>query len=99
MRLGSRKSKNLYNLFWHSDLFKNLLSCVPLIFLVLQETLSQSAFATLETRRGMGRPNFCKDLWGKIGQKLPIADRRVPSNDPRNNCGTHFGSSSLLVSN
>ena len=27
----------------------------------------------------------------------PIADRRVPSNDPRSFCGTHFGSSSLLV--
>ena len=29
----------------------------------------------------------------------PIADGRVPSNNPRNNCGTHFGSSSLVVSN
>ena len=28
----------------------------------------------------------------------PIADRCVPSSDPRNNCGTHFVSSSLLVS-
>ena len=27
----------------------------------------------------------------------PIADRRVPSNDYRNNCKTHFVSSSLLV--
>ena len=27
----------------------------------------------------------------------PIDDRRVPSNDPRNNCETHFVSSSLLV--
>ena len=24
------------------------------------------------------------------GKNWPIADRRVPSNDPRNNCGTHF---------
>ena len=31
-------------------------------------------------------------------QYWPIADRRVSCNDPRNNCGTHFGSSSLLVS-
>ena len=28
----------------------------------------------------------------------PIADWRVPSNNPRNNCGTHFSSSSLVVS-
>ena len=28
----------------------------------------------------------------------PIADRRFPSNHPRNNCGMHFGPSSLLVS-
>ena len=28
----------------------------------------------------------------------PIADRRVPSNDPINTCGTHFLSSSLLLS-
>ena len=28
----------------------------------------------------------------------PIADRRVPNNDPRMNCGTHFVSSPLLVS-
>ena len=28
----------------------------------------------------------------------PIDDRRVPSNDPRNNCGTHFSSSPFLVS-
>ena len=28
----------------------------------------------------------------------PIADRRVPSNNPRINCGKHFGSSPFLVS-
>ena len=28
---------------------------------------------------------------------LPIADRRVPNNEPRSNCGTNFGSSSLLA--
>ena len=31
-------------------------------------------------------------------KKWPIADRHIPSNDPRNHCGTHFGSSSLLDS-
>ena len=30
-------------------------------------------------------------------KKWPIADRRVHSSNPRNNCGTHFGSSSLRV--
>ena len=36
-------------------------------------------------------------LLGPRKKNWPIADRRVPSNDPRNTCGTHFGSSSLLV--
>ena len=31
-------------------------------------------------------------------KKWPIAERRVPSNYPRNNCGAYFGSSSLRVS-
>ena len=31
-------------------------------------------------------------------KQWPIADeRRLPSNDPRNNCGMHFGFGSLLV--
>ena len=33
---------------------------------------------------------LCRDFW-------PIADRRVSSDDPRNNCETHFGPSFLLV--
>ena len=33
-----------------------------------------------------------------IGKKWPIADRRVPNKDPRNNSGTHFASISLLDS-
>ena len=28
------------------------------------------------------------------GKNWPITDRRIPSNDPRNNCRTHFGPSS-----
>ena len=31
------------------------------------------------------------------GKNWPIADRRVPSSDPRNNSGTQLGSSPLLV--
>ena len=38
----------------------------------------------------MGRVNFRKDVWDCYW--------RVPSYDPRINCGTHFGSCSLLVS-
>ena len=32
------------------------------------------------------------------GKNWPIADQRIPNNDPINNCGTHFGSSALLIS-
>ena len=36
-------------------------------------------------------PGTGKKMW-------PIADRRVPSDEPRSNCGTHFGSSSQFPS-
>ena len=36
------------------------------------------------------------DILPGTGKKWPIADRRVSSDNPRNNFGTHFGSSSLL---
>ena len=55
------------------------------------------SFAILEKRGKLGRVNFRKEFWDYF-QNWPIADRRVPSNAARNNCGTHFGSSSLLVS-
>ena len=42
-------------------------------------------------------PSFTPLLLGK-GKNWPIAKRRVPRSHPRNNCGTHFGSSSLLFS-
>ena len=60
-----------------------------------------SAFVNLKLRRKLGRLNFGKDFWDcfqEQGKNWPIADRRVPSNNPRNNCGTFFGSSSLVVS-
>ena len=37
-------------------------------------------------------------LLGTGKKNWPIADWRVPSNNPRNNCVTQFGSSSLVVS-
>ena len=43
------------------------------------------------------RVNFRKDFWDcrKVREKIwQIADRRVPSGDTRNNCGTYFGPSS-----
>ena len=58
-------------------------------------------FVTLETRRRLGQVYFRKDFrdcYYRDGKNWPIADQRLPSNDPRNNCRTHFDSSSLLVS-
>ena len=58
-------------------------------------------YLALETRRKLGRVNFRRLLRLLLGtgkKNWPIADRRVPSNDTRNNCGTYFSSSSPLVS-
>ena len=47
----------------------------------------------------MGRVHFRKDFWDcfqGLGKNCPIADRHDLSNDPRINCGTHFGFSSFL---
>ena len=60
--------------------------------------LTAKIVATLESRRELGRVNFHKDFWDCYwwrGENWPIADRRAPNNDPRYNCGTHFGPSSL----
>ena len=57
-------------------------------------------FATFKKRRKLGRVNFRKGFWCCYqghGKNWPIAARLVPSNDPRNTCGTHFGSRSLPV--
>ena len=60
-------------------------------------------FATMETRGRLDRVNFRKDFWDcywrQAKKNWPIADRHVTSNNPRKNCGMHFGSSSHLVSN
>ena len=58
-----------------------------------------TANCTLKTRGRLGRIIFWKDFWICCqGQKKkwPIADRRVSSDNPKNNFGTHFVSSSLL---
>ena len=43
--------------------------------------------------------NFRKDFWvcyfGRDHKNWPIADQRIPRNNPRNKCGMHFSSSSL----
>ena len=48
----------------------------------------------------MERVKFRKDFWDCYwgqGKNWPIAEWRVPSNDPRKNCGTNFGSNFLLA--
>ena len=59
------------------------------------------SFAISESRRNLGRVYFRKDLWERYREQeknWPIADRRVPSTDPKNNCGTQFSFSSRLAS-
>ena len=61
----------------------------------------ESLEETLETRRKLGRVNFRKDFWDCYQgreKNWPIAAQHVPSNDPRNQCATHYGTSPLLVS-
>ena len=50
-----------------------------------------SSFAMIETRRNWAELTFAKTS-GTVSFML------IPSHDPINNCGTHFGSSSLLAS-
>ena len=64
---------------------------------------SSNQLTTLETREtGTGSSKLMQRLlWTVAGDReknWPIADRRVSINNPRNNCGTHFGSSLLPVS-
>ena len=73
----------------------------PKKFLVRIGCLS-FAFVTLKkkTRWKLGRLNFHEDFWDCYqgqGKKLPTADWRVPSSDPRNNCGKHCGSSFFVL--
>ena len=60
------------------------------LIVLISSTDYTIVFATLKIRGKLGRVNFRKDVWDWYW--------RMPSNNPRNNCGTHFGSSSLLVS-
>ena len=57
-------------------------------------------FASLETRKTHWAELHLAKTSGTLTRnkekKLAIADRHIPSNDPRNHCGTHFRSSSLL---
>ena len=62
-----------------------------------------SLFATSETRRKLGRVYFpAQRLLGLSLEREKMANSwpaRSHGNDPRKNCGTHFRSSSLFVSN
>ena len=51
-----------------------------------------------ETRTGEISLRLLGLLPGTGKKNWPIFDRHVTSNDPRDNCGTHFGSSPLLIS-
>ena len=56
----------------------------------------ENAIRHFRTRENWTELTFAKTS-GTVTREWPIADRRVPSNHPRNNCGKLFGSSSLLV--
>ena len=52
----------------------------------------------MKITKTLGRVIFRKEFWDcRRGQakNWPIAVQRVPSNYPKNNCGTHFGFSHL----
>ena len=78
--------------------------------LCLQYTGSPAAVTQAPQYKGMlgkkngkwnGQLDFRKNLrdcYQGQGKHWPIANWRVPSNVPRTNCGTHFVSSSLVVS-
>ena len=75
-----------------------ILSLLSGVFILLE---LYGLFATLETRGNWVELNFAKTsrtFTRDRKKNWPISDRRVPTNRPRNNCGTHFDSSSLLVS-
>ena len=65
-------------------------SSLLVLIVLISSSVYTIVFATLKIRGKLGRVNFRKDFWDCYW--------RVPSNNPTNNCGTHVGSSSLLVS-
>ena len=68
----------------------------------LERYITLSISRSLKKReRNWPKSTFAKASGTAIkprGKNWPIGDRCVPSYDPRDNCGTNFGSSSLLVS-
>ena len=63
--------------------------------LTKKATNTSLELVTLKRRGNLGRVNFTKTsgtVTKDMEKNWPIADRRVTSNHPRNNCGTHFGS-------
>lgn len=80
---------------WSFSIHKRVIAWLN--FFLAKSGLQQNQFATLERKRG--RVNLRKDFRDcckGLGKNWPIADQRVPSNDPTRNCGTHFGSSLML---
>ena len=80
------KAKSFVCLLWHFSVYiRNKTVWVP--FRTVSSKLC--LFATLETRRELGRVDFRKDFWDCYwgqGENWPIADRRVPNNNPRILC-------------
>ena len=61
-------------------------------------TLIYESCATSKARGKLNSVNFRKDFWDRYygqGKNWPIDDLSVPSKDPTNSCGTHFGLSPL----
>ena len=66
-----------------------------------QRSILSKGICHLRNGKELGQVNFRTDFWDCYWDKeknWPMADRRVPSHDPRNHCRKNFGSSSLLVS-
>ena len=112
--LQNKLEQVLFNIFWSKFLrktktkerrknkerqekekYQQLSCCMPWRHITLHLIRYEQTIATSETR------NFAKTSGAVTRDReknWPIADWRVPSNDPRINCGTHLGSSLLLVS-
>ena len=58
------------------------------------------SFNTSETRGKLVQEDLktSRTTTGDGEKHRPIADQRVHCNNPKNNCGTHFGSIPFLVS-
>ena len=91
---GSRESNTQY--------WKNLVLVVVLVLESKDLHYNHTRpFVTLQPSRKLRRNKLSQRLQGLLlglGGNWPIAERRLPCNDPRNNSVTHVDFTSLLVS-